>query len=111
MTEQVIRLELFNSLLTSVLLTLMSNGVISSVNQLYGNRGFPGGSVVKNPSANTGDMGSILGQGDTLGKKMATHPNILAWEIPWTEEPGGLQSRGHKESNVTEHARDTKLIA
>ena len=90
MTEQVIKLELFNSLLTSVLLTLMSNRMISSVNQLYGNRGFPGGSVVKNPPANTGDMGLILGRGDTLGKKMATHSNILAWEIPWTEESGGL---------------------
>ena len=90
MTKQVIRLELFNSLLTSVLLTLMSNTMISSVNQLYGNRGFPGDSVVKNPPANTGDMGSILGRGDTLGKKMATHSNILAWEIPWTEDPGGL---------------------
>ena len=52
--------------------------------------GFAGGSVVKNPPANTGDMGLILGRGDTLGKKMATHSNILAWEIPWTEEPGGL---------------------
>ena len=46
----------------------------------------------KESTYNTGDMGSILGQGDTLGKKMATHPNILAWEILWREEPGGLQS-------------------
>ena len=36
---------------------------------------------------------------------MATHSNILAWEIPWTEEPGGLQSRGRKGSDTTEHAR------
>jgi len=35
-----------------------------------------------------------LGQGDTLEKEMATHSRILAWEIPWTEEPGGLQSMG-----------------
>ena len=33
---------------------------------------------------------------------METHSNILAWGIPWTEEPGGLQSRGHKESDMTE---------
>ena len=35
-----------------------------------------------------------LGREDPLEKEMATHPNILAWEIPWTEEPGGLQSTG-----------------
>ena len=33
-----------------------------------------------------------LGQEDPLGEEMATHSNILAWEIPWTEEPGGLSS-------------------
>ena len=35
-----------------------------------------------------------LGQEDPLEKEMATHSSILAWEIPWTEEPGGLQSLG-----------------
>ena len=35
-----------------------------------------------------------LGQEDPLGEEMATHSSILAWEIPWTEEPGGLQSTG-----------------
>ena len=35
-----------------------------------------------------------LGQGDALEKEIATHSNILAWETPWTEKPGGLQSRG-----------------
>ena len=35
-----------------------------------------------------------LGQEDPLEKKMATHSSILAWRIPWTEEPGGLQSMG-----------------
>ena len=35
-----------------------------------------------------------LGKGDPLEKKMATHSSILAWRIPWTEEPGGLQSIG-----------------
>ena len=36
----------------------------------------------------------FLGQEDPLEEGMATHPNILAWRIPWTEEPGGLQSMG-----------------
>ena len=35
-----------------------------------------------------------LGQEDPLEKEMATHPSILAWKIPWMEEPGGLQSMG-----------------
>ena len=43
-----------------------------------------------------------LGWEDPLEKGMATHSSILAWRIPWTEEPGGLQSRGHKESDTTE---------
>ena len=37
-----------------------------------------------------------LSQEDLLEKKVATHSSILAWEVPWTEEPGGLQSMGHK---------------
>ena len=36
---------------------------------------------------------------------LATHSSILAWRIPWTEEPGGLQSKGHKESDTTEQLR------
>ena len=40
------------------------------------------------------DMGSIPGTGDPLEKGMATHSSIPAWRIPWTEEPGGLQSMG-----------------
>ena len=43
-----------------------------------------------------------LGQEDSLEKEMATHSSILAWRIPWTEEPGGLQSTGRKESDTTE---------
>ena len=50
--------------------------------------------VVKNPPANAGDPGSILGSEDSLEKGMATHSSILAWRIPWTEEPGGLQPMG-----------------
>ena len=43
-----------------------------------------------------------LDQEDPLEKEMATHSSILAWEIPWTEEPGGLQSTGCQESDTTE---------
>ena len=52
--------------------------------------GFPGGSDSKEPDSNMGD----LGWEDPLEKGMATHSSILAWRIPWTEEPGGLQSLG-----------------
>ena len=53
--------------------------------------GFPGDSVVKNPPANAGETWvQSLGQEDPLEKEMANHSSILAWEIPWTEEPGGL---------------------
>ena len=48
--------------------------------------------MVKYLPAKAGDLGLILGRKDPLVKEMATHSSILAWEIPWTEEPGGLQS-------------------
>ena len=54
--------------------------------------GFPGGSVVKNLLANAGEVGSIPGSERPLGKEIATHFSVLAWEIPWTEETGGLLS-------------------
>ena len=44
-----------------------------------------------------------LGWEDPLEKEMATHSSILAWRIPWTEEPGGYSPKGHKESDTTEH--------
>ena len=56
--------------------------------------GFPGGSVVRNLPASAGDLGSILSWEDPLEKEMTVHSSILAWEISWTEEPGGLQSMG-----------------
>ena len=43
---------------------------------------------------NAGDPGSIPGQEDALEKEMATHSSTIAWKIPWTEEPGRLQSMG-----------------
>ena len=59
--------------------------------------GFPGGTVVKNPPANTGDARDaslIPGLGRSPGEEMATYSSILAWEIPWTEESGMLLSMG-----------------
>ena len=43
-----------------------------------------------------------LGWEDPLEKEMAAHSSTLAWKIPWMEEPGRLQSRGHKELDTTE---------
>ena len=55
---------------------------------------FPGDSVVKNLPADAGDVGSIPGSERSPREEMATHSSILAKEIPWTVEPGGLQSWG-----------------
>ena len=51
-----------------------------------------------------------LGCENSLEKEMATQCSILAWEIPLTEEPGGLQSIGSKESDVTEHPYTSHFI-
>ena len=57
--------------------------------------------MVKNLPAMQETQVRSLGQEDSLEKGMATHSSILAWRIPWTEEPGGLQSMG-LQSNTTE---------
>ena len=58
--------------------------------------------MVKNLPAMQETQIQSLGWEVPLEKEMATHSNILAWRIPWTEEPGGLQSMGRKESDTTE---------
>ena len=58
---------------------------------------FPSGRVIKNLPANAGDAGDeglIPGLGRSPGEEIATHSSILAWKIPWIEEPGRLQSMG-----------------
>ena len=50
--------------------------------------------MIKNPPVNAGDLGSIHESGRPLEYEMAPHSSILAWEIIWEEEPGGLQSMG-----------------
>ena len=57
-----------------------------NITKVYYTKGFPGGSVVKNPL--------FLGREYPLEKEMVTYSSILAWRIPWTAEPGGLQSMG-----------------
>ena len=62
--------------------------------------------MVKNPPANEGDGGNrvrSLGQEESLEEETATCSSILAWKIPRTEEPGRLQSRVTKESDMAEH--------
>ena len=54
--------------------------------------GFPGGSVVKNPPVKQKTQVCFLGREDPLEKEMATNSYILAWEIPWTQPSGRLQS-------------------
>ena len=51
---------------------------------------FSVGLVTKNPPAYAENVGSIPGSGSSPGEKMAVHSSILAWEIPWTEQPAGL---------------------
>ena len=55
--------------------------------------GFPGGLVVKSPSTDA-EVGQIPDQEDPLKKETVTRSGVLTWGIPWTEEPGGLQSMG-----------------
>ena len=62
--------------------------------------GFPGGSVVKNLPATQKTQVQSLGLQDSLEKKMTTHSSALAWKIPRTEEPGGLQSMGSQKSQI-----------
>ena len=61
---------------------------------IWGIWDFPGGSVGEETACNEGDPVRSLGREDPLEKGMSTHSSILVWRIPWTEEPGGLQSIG-----------------
>jgi len=78
-------------------------------------KGFPSGSAVKNPREMQEIQVRSLGLEDPLEKGMATHSSILPWEIPWTEESGGLQSMGlqpcgvAKESDMTEQLNNSNI--
>ena len=76
---------------------LVSQHAVSATSSFYHHskvviilNGFPGGSVVKNSPAKQEMWVQSLGWADPLKKEMATHSSILAWEILWTGEPGGL---------------------
>ena len=62
--------------------------------------GFSGGSVIKNLPAKQETQVQFLVKDDPLENEMAIHSNILAWEIPWTEKPGGLQCRSLPKSQT-----------
>ena len=65
-----------------------------SISKSLGTLGFLGGTDVKNPPAMQETWVRSLGWEDPLEEGMAAHSSILAWRIPWTEVPGGLQSMG-----------------
>ena len=72
---------------------------------------FPGSAVVKNLPANAGDtkdMGSIPGSGRSPGEVNSNHSSVLAWEILWTEEPGGLQTLGSQRVRHNWETEDTQ---
>ena len=84
--------------------------VIVRVNTCW--QGFPGGSGIRNPSANAGGFQPWVpspSQEDLLEREMTTHVNTLAWKIPGTEKPDGLQSMGSQrvrrdlETTTTKH--------
>ena len=72
--------------------------------------GFPGGSYGKESACNPDDLGSIPGLGRSPGEGKGYHSSILAWRIPGTEEPGGLQFMGQKESDKTEQVSTVQMI-
>ena len=73
--------------------------------------GFPSGSVIKNPPAMQETQETwvqSLGWEEPLEEGMATHSTFLAWRIPWTEEPGGLQSKGSQRVGHHKTAEDAR---
>ena len=66
--------------------------------------------MVKNLPAMQETLVGSLGWKDPLEEELATHSSILAWRIPWTEEPGGLQSTGSKESDTEATNTHTPLF-
>ena len=66
--------------------------------------------MVKSPPANVGDIRDAGGQEDPLEEGMATHSSILAWRIPWTEEPDGPESMGSQIVRHKAHIQDLQMI-
>ena len=75
--------------------------------------GFPGITVVKHPPTNAGDardVGSIPGSGRSPGEGNATYSSILAWKIPWSEEPGGPESMGSQRVGHNWTSKHTQIL-
>ena len=72
---------------------------------------FPSGSAVKNLSAMQETQVQSLDQEDPLEEEMATHSNILAWRMPWTEEPAGYSPWSYKESDMIEQITNRIISA
>ena len=87
-------LQLITLPLSVVLLGRQGTIVIWTRSSVVFCLGFPGGSDGKESACNAGDLGLTPGLGRSPGERMSTHFSILAWKIPWTEEPGGLWSMG-----------------
>jgi len=66
---------------------------------------------MKNPPAIQETWVRFLGREDPLKKEMATHSSILAWRIPWTEEPGGLQFTGSQESDTNKRLKRVSIYS
>ena len=74
----------------------------------FESKGFPGGSAGKESACKEGNLGLIPGLGRSPGEQNSYHSSVLAWRIPWMEEPGGLQSMrwqrvGHNWATFTFH--------
>ena len=103
MSDSVFMIQgLFSPFLLGGSAQILSVHILLCVIQLLG---FPGGTGVKNPPANAGDTRDSGFIPDPLEKEMATPFSILASKIPWTEEPGRLQSMGSQRSgdNLEQH--------
>ena len=83
-------------------LAILLNGREINKERTATNTGNVSQTSVKNLSAMQETQVQSLGREDPLEKEMAAHPSILTWKIPWTEEPGLLQSWGRKESDTPE---------
>ena len=114
MYTNTLRLELYNSVTTreKSLLGEMEGGRLPHLTHIplnhlsfwqgvWASWASPVAQLVKNPPAILETWVQSLGQEDPLKKEMANCSSILAWRIPWTEEPGGLQSTGLQDSDTT----------
>ena len=85
-------------------------GIFLKLKNLYVVMGLPGGSTVKNPPANSGDMSSIPGLGRSPGEGNGNPLQYSCLKIPWTEKPGRLQSMGLQRVGYKEMATHSSIL-